>query len=74
MQPNPANIIWIRIERPTFDLVGVLLSSLGITGICVGVAVALGTLFGGYLILRAQRREPPLAMHLELQPGAPTGL
>jgi hypothetical protein len=64
-------IIWVRIERPTFDLVGVVLSSLGITGICVGVALSLGALFGSYLILSGRRREPPLAIGLELQPGAP---
>lgn len=64
-------IIWIRVERPTFDLVGVVLSSLGITGICVGVALTLGTLFGSYLILRGRRREPLLAVHLELQASPP---
>lgn len=64
-------IIWIRIEQPTFDLVGVVLSSLGIAGICAGVALALGVLYGSYLILHGRRREPPLAVHLELQAGTP---
>jgi hypothetical protein len=63
-----SSIIWVRIERPTFDLVGVLLSSLGITGICVGVALALGAAWGGYLILRERRRpHVPLTVDLDLQ-------
>jgi hypothetical protein len=70
---TPADpIIWIRVERPTFDLAGVILSSLGITGICVGVALCLGTLFGSYLILSGKRRQPPLVvLHLELQASPP---
>jgi hypothetical protein len=64
-------IIWIRLERPTFDLVGVVLSSFAIAGICVAVALVLGVLFGGYLILRGRRRESGLAVRLELQASAP---
>jgi hypothetical protein len=70
---TPADpIIWIRIERPTFDLVGVVLASFGVTGICAAVALCLGTLFGAYLILSGKRREPPLVLHLELQASPPS--
>ena len=30
------NVTWIKVERPVFDLVGVVLSSLGLAGICAG--------------------------------------
>jgi hypothetical protein len=63
-------VIWVRVERPTFDLVGVLLSSLGITGICAGIALGLGALFGTYLILRGRRRPAGLALRLELHAEA----
>jgi hypothetical protein len=50
-------ITWIKVPRPTFDLVGVVLSSLGLAGICAGVALGLGTALGiGFIVRR--RREP----------------
>jgi hypothetical protein len=55
---SPANVIWIRLEKPTFDLIGVVLSSFGITGICVGVALALGACWGLVLIRRGRQRTP----------------
>jgi hypothetical protein len=53
---TPANVVWIRLEKPTFDLIGVVLSSLGITGLCVGVALFLGCCWGLALIRRARTR------------------
>ncbi len=52
------NVIWIRLERPSFDLIGVVLSSFGITGICVGVALLLGACWGVALIRRGRSRQP----------------
>ena len=51
-----------------FDLVGVILSSLGLTAICAGVALVLGTALGYGFILQ-RRRTPPdlqgcLSLHL----------
>jgi len=54
----PGSVIWIRLEKPTFDLIGVILSSFGITGICVGVAIALGACWGLVLIRRGRSRAP----------------
>ena len=51
------NITWVKVDRPVFDLVGVVLSSLGLAGICAGVALGLGTALGIGFILR-RRREP----------------
>lgn len=56
MPPQPGeSVIWIKVTKPTFDLVGVLLSSLGLTTLLVGVAVILGAAFGLSLIIRRRR-------------------
>jgi hypothetical protein len=67
MNPSLQNVIWIRLEKPSFDLIGVVLSSFGITGICIGVAVALGACWGAVLIRRGRGRvpfEPDVALGL----------
>jgi hypothetical protein len=51
-------ITWIQVQKPTFDLVGVVLYSLGLAGICAAVAAVLGIALGVGFILRA-RRHPP---------------
>lgn len=60
MPQSPPGVQWIHVQKPTFDLVGVVLSSFGIAGICAGVALALGIALGLFLILRARRQEDPL--------------
>ncbi len=52
MNPPPNAITWIRIEKPTFDLVGVVLGSFELTGFLLVAAVGLGVLFGLTLIRR----------------------
>lgn len=52
------SVTWIKVEKPTFDLVGVILSSFGIAAICVGIALAFGIALGIVLILR-NRNLPP---------------
>jgi ABC-type spermidine/putrescine transport system permease subunit II len=49
-------VTWVKVQKPTFDLVGVVLSSFGIAGICAGVTLVLGALFGVLLI--RQNRQP----------------
>ena len=53
--------LFVRMERPTFDPVGVVLSSLGIAGICAATALVLGIALGVSVILR-RRRHPPLSV------------
>jgi hypothetical protein len=48
-------ITWIKVERPKFDLVGVVLSSLGLAGLCAVLALGLGVVLGVVLILRSRR-------------------
>ena len=52
-------VTWVKVPRPSFDLAGVLISSLSLAGICAAIAFCLGAAFGVTLILR-NRREPGL--------------
>jgi hypothetical protein len=49
------SVTWIKVDRPTFDLVGVVLTSLGLAGICAGVALTFGAVVGISLIVRGRR-------------------
>ncbi|HSD27366.1 MAG TPA: hypothetical protein VLL75_08675 [Vicinamibacteria bacterium] len=61
-------VTWIKVEKPTFDLVGVVLGSFRLAGVLLLVAMVLGALFGAALI-RSRRRAhaPPMdevSLHL----------
>ena len=58
---NPADhaITWIKVERPTFDLVGVIMSSFELTGLLLVFAVLVGLLLGLSLILRRRHSGLP---------------
>jgi hypothetical protein len=61
-------VTWIKVEKPTFDLVGVVLGSFRLAGVLLVVAFALGVFFGLALI-RSRRRlqHPPMdevSLHL----------
>jgi len=55
-------ITWIKVEKPVFDLVGVVLSSLGLAFICAVVSFFLGIALGVSFIVRT-RRAPAEAEH-----------
>jgi hypothetical protein len=57
---SPPAVNWVHVQKPTFDLVGVVLSSFGIAGICAAVALTLGIALGIFLIVRARRQADPL--------------
>ncbi len=62
-------VTWIRVEKPTFDLVGVVLGSFKLAGLLLLVALLLGVVFGAALILsrRLSPRPAPLddvSLHL----------
>ena len=54
-------VTWIKVDKPSFDLVGVVLGSFRLAGILLVLALALGLLLGAAL-LRARRRaaETPI--------------
>jgi hypothetical protein len=62
-------ITWIKVEKPTFDLVGLVLGSFKLAGFLLLVALVLGALFGGGLILSRRRlASTPLddvSLHLD---------
>jgi hypothetical protein len=69
--PPPGNITWIKVEKPVFDLVGVVMSSFKLAGLVAGVALVLGGLLGLLFILR-RRAVPGLpdrTIRLETDPG-----
>ncbi len=51
-------VTWIKVEKPTFDLVGVVLGSFRLAGVLLLVAAILGVFFGAVLI-RSRRRPHP---------------
>ncbi|MCG6924498.1 MAG: hypothetical protein LJF30_04185 [Acidobacteria bacterium] len=66
-------VTWVKVEKPTFDLVGVVLGSFKLAGVMLAVAVLLGIL-GGVLFVLHRRRVPPvppverLSLHLDTHP------
>jgi hypothetical protein len=54
-------VTWIKVEKPTFDLVGVVLGSFQLAGVLLLFALALGIVFGAALI-RSRRRPLPTPM------------
>jgi hypothetical protein len=63
-------ITWVKVEKPTFDLVGVVLGSFKLAGVMLAAALLLGVLGGVIFVLR-RRRVPPvppvekLSLHLD---------
>jgi hypothetical protein len=62
-------VLYVRVQKPTFDLVGVVLSSLGLAGLCAVIALFLGAALGVATILRRRRGLEPLpatvSLHLQ---------
>jgi ABC-type spermidine/putrescine transport system permease subunit II len=62
-------VTWIKVEKPSFDLVGVVLGSFRLAGILLVLALVLGLLLGAAL-LRSRRRPGPtpieaVSLHLD---------
>ena len=71
-QPPP--VTWIKVEKPVFDLVGVVLNSLGLAAICAGIAFALGLALGFAFIARRRRQSEGWTGTVTLHLEAPRGL
>ncbi len=68
-------ITWVKVEKPVFDLAGVLINSLGLAALCAAIAALCGVVLGGILIRRALRRrrlgeDAPLALDLDATPAS----
>jgi hypothetical protein len=62
------SVTWVKVERPSFDLAGVLISSLQITGGLLIVALVLGTVFGLTLVWRRRKQSShldPVSLRLQ---------
>jgi hypothetical protein len=61
-------VTWIKVDKPEFDLVGVVLGSFRLAGVLLLVALILGVLFGAALIRSRRRPLPPpldeVSLHL----------
>jgi hypothetical protein len=62
-------VTWIKVEKPTFDLVGVVLGSFKLAGMILLIALVLGLVFGAALIRSRRRPAPPplddVSLHLD---------
>jgi len=66
VNPPAETVLYVQVQKPTFDLVGVVLSSLGLAGICALVALSLGIAYGVATIVRRRRGFEPLPRCLSL--------
>jgi hypothetical protein len=68
MTLEPA-VTWIKVDKPTFDLVGVVLGSFRLTGALLLLALVLGLAIGTGLIISRRRKAPPplddVSLHLD---------
>lgn len=57
-------VTWVKVEKPSLDLVGILLSSLGVTVTLILLALAVGGLIG-LLRVRHARSLPVVPSSLD---------
>ena len=70
------SVTWIKVEKPVFDLVGVVLSSLGLAFICAAISLGLGTALGAFFVARRRRQARSWSEEISLHlagPEAPPG-
>lgn len=60
------SVFWIKVTRPTMDIVGVLLGSLTLVAVLALASLTLGVLVSAGLIARRRRRPPAPPSFLEL--------
>lgn len=51
------SVTWVKVEKPVFDIVGLVLGALNLTGVLAAGALLLGVLLGVGLIRRGARSE-----------------
>jgi hypothetical protein len=63
------NITWIKVEKPSFDIIGLVLGALTLTGVLAVGAFVLGVVLGVTFIRRRARRPQPTTLHLDTAPA-----
>jgi hypothetical protein len=51
-------VTWVKVEKPTFDLMGVVLGSFKLAGFLVVGALLFGIAVGTILVLARRKRTP----------------
>jgi len=65
-------ITWIQVEKESFDIVGVIMASLGFTGLCIALAAFCGSILGVAFIIRGRRsRQLASGDHVGMHLGEP---
>jgi ABC-type spermidine/putrescine transport system permease subunit II len=64
-------VTWIKVEKPVFDLVGVVLSSLGLAFICAVISFVLGLGLGAFLVARRRRQARSWSEEISLHLAGP---
>lgn len=76
--PPPSSVTWIHVDRPIFDLVGVVLGSFQATGVLLVSAVLLGGAIGVFLILARRNSTTtildPVSLHLDRETRSPKAI
>ena len=65
------SVTWIKVEKPVFDLVGVVLNSLGLAFVCAVVSFVLGIALGAYFVARHRRQARSWAEEISLRLAGP---
>lgn len=68
LQPT---VTWIKVEKPSFDLVGVVLGSFRLAGALLLLALGLGLLLGAALVRSRRRPRPTPIEAVSLHLGTP---
>lgn len=65
------SVTWIKVEKPVFDLVGVVLNSLGLAFVCAVISLVLGLALGACFVARRRRQALSWAEEISLHLAAP---
>jgi hypothetical protein len=66
LAPPPPAVTWIRLQKPAFDLIGVIVSSLLATALFAALAALAGAWLGALLVRRRGRTVQRPGAHLAL--------
>ena len=65
------SVTWIKVQKPVFDLVGVVLNSLGLAFLCAVVSLVLGLALGAFLVARRRRQSRSWSEEISLRLASP---